>query len=54
MICLDNSFLVNRFRERAYTETYLDSLDAAVAEEAATRATLANTADRDDPGESDE
>lgn len=30
MIYLDSSFLVDRFREREYTETYLDSLDADV------------------------
>lgn len=30
MICLDSSFLVDRFREREYSETYLDSLDADV------------------------
>lgn len=30
MICLDSSFLIDRFRDREYAETFLESIDADV------------------------
>jgi tRNA(fMet)-specific endonuclease VapC len=30
VICLDSSFLIDRFRDREYTETFLESIDADV------------------------
>lgn len=30
MICLDRSFLIDRFRDREYTQTYLSTIDGSV------------------------